>query len=303
MKNFKSLLTFTLILSLIISTLAVPVSARRRTTGTAPADQISYANSNGIKPFVLITNSDSSGFNSTIAKSILENPVNSQALINNLVNVIKTNGYKGVNIDFENVPYTDRTYYSQFVNSVKNTLSPLGYTTTISVPAETLDSPTNSWNGAFDYKALGQTADEIIIMSYDEHGPWSSPGPVASIRWVTNIVNYAKTVIPTNKILLGLAAYGYDWSSTGNKALSLIQINNIISTYGGTVQWDAVSQSPYYIYTDASRVQHTIWFENSYSIAFKLNLVNQNNLLGVGIWRLGFEDTAYWNTINTKFNR
>jgi spore germination protein YaaH len=140
-------------------------------------------------------------------------------------------------------------------------------------------------------------------MSYDEHGSWSSPGPVASIGWVTNVVNYAKTVIPTNKILLGLAAYGYEWSSAGNKALSLSQIYSRVSTYGGVVQWDTTSHSPYYIYTDTNGIQHTIWFENGDSIAYKCDLVNQNNLLGVGIWRLGLENSAYWNTINTKFNR
>ncbi len=268
-------------------------------TGAAPADQVGYANNNGIKPLVLISNN----FDSTIAQSILESSSKSQTFINNLINVIKANGYKGVNIDFESVPYTDRAYYSQFIANVKNALSPLGYLTTVSVPAKTSDSPTNSWNGAYDYAALGKTADEVIIMTYDEHGTWTAAGPVASIGWVTNVVNYAKTVIPTNRILLGLAAYGYDWSNAGNKALSLNQINNLIATYGGTVQWDTASESPYYVYTDANGTKHTIWFENYSSIGYKCDLVNQNNLLGVGIWRLGLEDPAYWNTLDTKFNR
>jgi spore germination protein YaaH len=142
-----------------------------------------------------------------------------------------------------------------------------------------------------------------MIMTYDEHGTWTSAGPVASIGWVTNVVNYARTVIPADKLLLGLAAYGYDWSGAGNKALSLNQINSLVSTYGGSVQWDTTSQSPYYQYTDGNGIQHTIWFENYNSIGYKCDLVNQNNLLGVGIWRLGLEDPAYWGTINTKFNR
>ncbi|MDP4094391.1 MAG: glycosyl hydrolase family 18 protein [Bacillota bacterium] len=272
-------------------------------SGTVPADQVSYANNSGIKPLALISNSDSSGFNSTIAKSVLENPAYSQALINNLLTSIKSNNYKGVNIDFENIPYADRTYFTQFITNIKNALSPLGYLTTISVPAKTSDSPTNSWNGAFDYSALGNAADEILLMSYDEHGTWTTPGPVASIGWVTNVVNYAKTVIPANKILLGLAAYGYEWSSAGNKALSLNQIDNLVATHGGAVQWDSVSQSPYYIYNDSNEIQHTIWFENYNSIGYKCDLVNQNNLQGIGIWRLGLDDSQYWSTINTKFGK
>ncbi|HEX2945885.1 MAG TPA: glycosyl hydrolase family 18 protein [Clostridia bacterium] len=268
-------------------------------SGTAPADQVGYANNSGIKPLILISNN----FDSSIAKSLLESSTNRQAFINNLVNVIGANGYKGVNIDLESVPYSDRAYYTQFIADIKNTLSPLGYLTTISVPAKTSDSATNSWSGAYDYAALGKTADEIVIMTYDEHGTWTSAGPVASLGWVTNVVNYAKSVIPASKILLGLAAYGYDWSSAGNKALSLNQIDNLVSTYGGSVQWDAASESPYYSYTDTNGAQHTIWFENSSSIGYKCDLANQNSLLGVGIWRLGLEDSAYWSMINSKFNR
>ncbi|HEX3027746.1 MAG TPA: glycosyl hydrolase family 18 protein [Clostridia bacterium] len=286
-----------------IATVTYTADSYGTLTGTAPSDQISYANNNGIKPLALVTNSDSSGFNSSIARSILEKPTNSQTLINNLVNVVKSNGYKGVNVDFENVPYTDRSYYTQFISNLKNALAPLGYLTTISVPAKTADSPTNSWNGAFDYSALGALVDEILLMTYDEHGSWSAAGPVASIGWVTNVVNYAKTVIPSNKLLLGLAAYGYDWSSAGNKALSLKTIDSLVATYGGAVQWDSTSQSPYYTYTDTNGAAHTIWFENSASIGYKCDLVNQNNLLGTGIWRLGLENQAFWGAINTKFGK
>ncbi len=286
-----------------IATVSYTADSYGNLTGTAPSDQINYANNNGIKTLALVTNSDSNGFNSSIARSILENPANSQTLINNLVNVVKANGYKGVNVDFENIPYTDRQYYTQFISNLKNALAPLGYLTTISVPAKTADSPTNSWNGAFDYSALGAIADEILLMTYDEHGSWSTAGPVASIGWVTNVVNYAKAVIPPNKILLGLAAYGYDWSSAGNKALSLKTIDSLVTTYGGAVQWDSASQSPYYTYTDTNGAAHTIWFENSASIGYKCDLVNQNNLLGAGVWRLGLENQAFWGAINTKFGR
>lgn len=282
-----------------IATVTYTADSLGNLSGTAPQDQISYANSNGIKPLALITNSDSNGFNGSIAKSILENSVNKQNLINNIVNALKQNSYSGVNIDFEGVLVSDRSYYSQFIKDIKNALSPLGYITTVSVPAKTNDSLTNTWTGAYDYAAIGASADQVILMTYDEHGSWGAIGPVASIGWVTNVINYAKTVIPTNKILLGLAAYGYDWSSTGNKAVSLNQVYNLVNTYGGTISWDIVSQSPYYIYT-VNGIQHTIWFENGDSISYKLDLVNQNNLLGVAIWRLGLENTAYWNIINNK---
>lgn len=285
-----------------IATATFSADALGGISGTAPVDQVSYAVSNGIKPLALINNADANGFNKSIASSIVNNPAYKQSFINNMVNILKSNNYSGVNIDFENISYADRAAYTSFINDVKNALSPLGQLITISVPAKTVDSTSYSWTYAYDYQALGSLADKVILMTYDEHGPWCEPGPVASIGWVTNVVNYAKTVIPANKIMLGLAAYGYDWSAAGNKSLSLNKIDSLISTYGDSVQFDNTSQSPYYIYTDASGVVHTIWFENAQSIGYKLDLVNHNNLQGIAIWRLGLENSAFWGAINDKLS-
>lgn len=268
-------------------------------SGLVPTNQLTFANNNGIKTLAMITNN----FDGSIAKSILESPTNRQKLINNILNSLKLNGYKGVNMDFEGIYYYDRTYYTTFMNELYNTLHPQGFTVTISVPAKTSDSPTASWSGAYDYAQLANFSDQVLIMTYDEHYPGGSPGPIASIGWVENVIKYAITVIPREKILLGTAAYGYDWSSLGTKAYSISGINNLAATYNSSIMWDSVSQSPYFNYTDFSGINHSVWFENSTSLSYKLDLVNNYNLSGIGIWRLGLENAAYWTTIKTKFNK
>lgn len=268
-------------------------------SGLIPTSQINYANTNGIKPLVMLTNN----FSGTIAKTLLESSVNRQNLINNLLNAVKTYGYKGVNVDLEGVYYYDRSYYTTFMSEVYSAFHGQGYLVTISVPAKTSDSPTNSWSGAYDYAQLSSFADEILLMAYDEHYAGGTAGPIASIGWVTNVVNYAVTVIPKEKILLGVAAYGYDWSSSGAKAYSINQINNLAVTYGAIINWDSVSASPYFNYTDSTGVYHTVWFENSTSLAYKLDLVNSSNISGIGIWRLGLENSDYWTCIKNKLNK
>lgn len=268
-------------------------------SGVVPTSQISYANSNGIKTLAMITNN----FDGAIAKTLLENPTNRQRLINNTVTALKANGYKGVNVDLEGVFYSDRSYLTTFMSELYTTLKPQGFTITMSVPAKTYDSTTNSWNGAFDYAQLSNYNDQMVIMTYDEHYPGGTPGPIASIGWVQNVVNYAVTVIPRTKIMLGVAAYGYDWSSNGTKAYGITGINNLATTYGAQIKWDTTSQSPYFNYTDSTGVIHSVWFENGTSTAYKLDIVNNSNLAGIGIWRLGLEDSNYWTTIKTKFNK
>ena len=265
-------------------------------TGNVPTSQIDYANLKGIKTMAMVTNN----FDGDIAKNILESSVNRQAFINNIITALGANGYKGVNIDLEGIYYYDRSYFTVFMRELYNSLKPQGFTVTIDVPAKTYDSTKDGWNGAYDYAGLAPYADSVVIMTYDEHYPGGTSGPVASIGWVQNVIKYAVTVIPKSRILLGTAAYGYDWSSSGTKAYGIRGIYNLASAYGAEILWDSVSQSPYFTYKDASGVNHNVWFENGTSLAYKLDLVNSYDISGIGIWRLGLEDTNYWETIKAK---
>lgn len=282
-----------------IATDTYTVDSASNISGLVPTNQLTYANSNGIKTLAMLTNN----FDGNIAKSVLESSTNRQTLINNVLSALKLNNYKGVNVDFEGIYYYDRSYYTTFINELYTALHSQGFTVTLSIPAKTSDSPTDSWSGAYDYAQLGNYSDQIVLMAYDEHYPGGTPGPIASISWVENVIKYAITVIPREKILLGTAAYGYDWSSLGTKAYGISGIYNLAASYGSTIMWDSVSQSPYFTYKDSSSISHTVWFENSTSVGYKLDLVNNYNLSGIGIWRLGLENSDYWTTIKTKFNK
>jgi|GEM_PF-1850173 len=265
-------------------------------TGILPTEQISYANSNNITPTLLVGNN----FSGDIAKTLLESSTNRINFRNNLINILQTNNYKGINIDIEGIYSYNRNHYTTFLSEIYSALKPLGYTISVSVPAKTVDSPNYSWTYAYDYAAISNYSDYIILMTYDEHYPGGSAGPVASIDWVTNVIKYAVTVIPKEKIYFGLAAYGYDWSNNGTKAYSINGCYNLAVNNGATIHWDNSSKCPYFNYTDSDGIDHTVWFENSYSIEYKLDIVNSYNLGGIGIWRLGLENSDYWNVIKSK---
>lgn len=282
-----------------IATQSFTTDSKGNISGLIPTNQITYGNNNGIKTYALIQNN----FDGNIAKSVLENTIYRQALENNILNLLKSNGYKGVNVDLEGVFYYDRTYYTTFIQELYNLLSPQGFTVTLSIPAKTSDSPTNSWNGAYDYAALSKYCDEITLMTYDEHYPGGTAGPVASLSWVENVIKYATTVIPREKVMVGVAAYGYDWSTKGTKAYGINGMYNLASANKATILWDDLSKSPYFKYTDVDGVIHNVWFENSQSLSYKLDLVNSYNLSGISIWRLGLENSDYWTSIKSKLNK
>ena len=142
-------------------------------------------------------------------------------------------------------------------------------------------------------------------MTYDEHWAGGAPGPIASINWVKSVVNYATSVIPKEKIMLGIASYAYDWPSTGQKAeaYSMRQAYDLVSKYGVSIKWDDSSKSSYFNYTDSSGIYHTVWLENSTSIKYKLDLVNDYDLPGIAVWRLGLENSDFWTTISLELNK
>lgn len=267
--------------------------------GLLPANQLTYAKNSGIKALALITNN----FDGAISNELLRSPNNKKTLINNIISLLKSNGYKGVNIDLEGVYSYDREYYTTFIKELYETLNPQEFEVTLSIPAKVSDNPSNSWAYPYDYAQLSRYCDKIVLMTYDEHYPGDSPGAVASIGWVENVIKYAISTIPEEKILLGTAAYGYDWSSLGTKAYSISAIYKLAEKYNKNISWDSTSKTPYFNYTDSSGIYHSVWFENSTSLEFKLDLVNKYNLSGIAIWRLGLEDSSYWSTIKSKFDK
>ncbi|MCX7710663.1 MAG: glycosyl hydrolase family 18 protein [Clostridia bacterium] len=281
-----------------IATATYGIDGLGNLSGMAPADQISYANNNGIITKLMVSNN----FDPNIAKQMLESPTNRQNLKNNILNQLKANNYKGVDIDIENIPAANRTHFTTFMSEIYSALKPLGYEVSVAVPAKTYDSSTATWNYAFDYKSLALYSDYLMLMAYDEHYPGGKAGSIASIGWVTSVVDYALTVVPKEKIVLGMAAYGYDWVGTTTKAYSINGCLNLANQYGATINFDSATKSKYFTYT-VNGVAHTVWFEDGETIAYKLDLANARDLKGVGIWRLGLENTNYWNTIKSKLNK
>jgi len=266
-----------------------------------PKSQVSFANSNGIKPLAVVRNE----FNGDLAHDVLTDSTARTNLLNGIQSSLKSNSFSGVNIDFELLKSSDRDVFTAFMRDLYNMLHPQGFIVSIALPAKT--SEAEKWVYAYDYAKLGSYADQVILMTYDEHYPGGQPGPVASIGWVQRIVNYASSVIPRSKLLLGIAAYGYDWTVSGGKTISTKSVSiataaSIAANNGTQIQWDSTAQVPYFNYTD-SKGSHSVYFENSTSIGYKLNIVNNSNLKGIAIWRLGLEDESYWTTIKTKLNK
>lgn len=271
-----------------------------------PYTQLSYAKSTGMKSLALVTD----GFDNNISHPLLSNAAYRKNFINNIIKIIKDNGYSGVNVDFEGMKAWDRNNFSAFMQELSSALHPLNYLVTVDVIAKTYDNPSSNWTGSFDYAQIGKYADQVAIMTYDYS--WSTPGSISPIYWVQDVVDYAASVIPRNKILLGIEAYGKDWceqtDSSGNlyyttNVYGVTGTTNLAHQYGAQIILDSYSKSQHFDYTDSSNRKHHVWFEDGTSVAYKLNLVNNEDLGGVALWNLAYPDAYYMNQIKSIFNK
>jgi spore germination protein YaaH len=269
-------------------------------SGTAPAQALQLAKSKGMMTFATVSNFDAMGFDPKIAHAILSDSKIRARAIHQMLKLVQHWGYTGINIDFESVDRTDRKAFSTFIHDVEQKMRAAGYLTVVSVPAELKDNPEDSWTGAFDFASLGQSADILQVMTYDENGPWGAPGPVAGLNWVEPCIVYSVSVVAPSKLSLGIPAYGYDWNMTAKTGVQVFwkDIPALISKTGATPQWDSASSSPFFTYHAADGSSHVVWYEDEKSIPLKSSLAVSHNLAGVSVFALGYDDLSFWQAVH-----
>ena len=235
--------------------------------------------------------------------TMLTNPYYRLRAVDNVVAMVQQHGYDGVNIDFELLPAWAKDSYTLFIRDLAQKLHARGKLVTISVFPKV--GVTHDIMGAYDYRALAPYIDRMVIMTYDNHWSTGSAGPIAPLSWVDSNIRRALQDVPASKILVGIANYGYDWPARGGNGRDIGAKNALAlaNQRGAHVQWDSKSNSPYFYYTDNSGARHVVWFENSYSLDAKLQLVNKYNLKGIAIWRLGNEESRFWQIIQSRLNK
>ena len=230
-----------------------------------------------------------------------------EAVIDQLVEIAQQEVYSGINIDLEAIAFSDdieadRAAFTAFITDLSARLHAMDKKLIISVPAKSTDSPEDDWAYPYDLAALGQLADYLQIMTYDQHGPWGEPGPVSGLDWVDACLAYETSLVDPAKLLMGLPAYAYDWDLTASDAASgdftagdlyWTDIPALLEKPGVQLQRDETAQSPWLTYTEDGH-EHEVWYEDVESIQAKARLVPQYNLGGLSVWALGQEDENFW---------
>ncbi len=270
---------------------------------------INLAVSYGVLPILTLTPFGPDGnFNNRLISSVVNNPVYIKNLIDELLEIMRLKGYQGVDIDFEYILAEDRDAFTAFVMQVADTMRSNGYHTSVAlVPKTSADQKGLLYEGK-DYAALGAAADHVLLMTYEWGYTYGPPMAVAPINQVRRVVEYALTEIPASKIDLGIPNYGYDWplpferGTTKAVTIGNVQAVRIAIEQGAVIEFDEISQSPFFTYTDAATGRaHEVWFEDVRSLQAKFDLMKEFGLRGCGYWQIMKWFRANWLLLADNF--
>lgn len=265
---------------------------------------INEAHAMGTKVLLTVSNLTRQGqFSTPLMGRLVRDRDFANLVWQNIRNILVDYQFDGVNLDLEKAAPEDRSLYSQLIQSWSTLFQRANFLVTIDVPAKSSSDPLDPWKGAFDYKAIGQVVDEVILMTYEEHWPASPPGSVASIPWVTDILNYAIANIPPQKIYMGIPLYGYDWSERGGaQVISYMRATELARRHGAPLQWDSRQHSTYFRY-ETKGVRHTVYFEDPRSLKEKLDLAVSKGIRGVALWEMNLSYPRAWEVLQTYASR
>ncbi|SDW16200.1 S-layer homology domain-containing protein [Paenibacillus sp. CF384] len=262
------------------------------------ASLLTWTHEHGKKLWAMVGNHSDQAATHTLLSDLTQR----QAFIKQLTDRVQRFNIDGLNIDFENMMPQDRDAFTSFVKALK-----LATKATISVNV----SPDfgYDWTEVFDYNALGELADYVLLMGYDEHwGGAPVAGSVSSLPWLRAGIEALLEKVPSNKVILALSLYTRLWKSdmTGGGVLSedisLIRQNNLVISNHATISWDERLGQYFAAYSEPNNahVLNRIWLEDGRSLSNKIGLGESYSIAGYGYWYLGGESRDSWTSVRNS---
>ena len=251
----------------------------------------------GVKIMPILSNNYFEQFRGDAVHRIIHNKAKKERLINDVLAILQKNHFAGVNVDFEELQEKTDEPFIQFQKELYEKLHANGFLVTQDVIP---------FNEDYNFNELAKYNDYVFLMAYDEYSNGTAPGPIADQKWIEGAVDAAAKKLPSNKIILGLGAYGYDWPK-GDSALDVpLTYQQALLTAReseGKIDFDNDSYNLHYTYYDDNDIEHDVYFTDAATVFNTMRFATESGLAGVGLWRLGSEDSRMWDFYNLDMRR
>lgn len=275
----------------------------------ASSSYVSMCHNQGIEVWALVSNLENSDIDTTY---ILTHTSVRNNLVNQIVSAAIQYDLDGINLDFESVSPEVGDGYIQLVRELSVKLENNGIVLSVDnyVPSD--------YTAFYNRSEQALFADYVVIMGYDQHYAGSEEtGSVAALDWVSEAVTNTMSEVPAEQIILAMPFYTRLWCKTpqgdtgdsdtdqvysiSSDALGMAEANSLIESKGAEKTWLSDAGQFYATYTENGNI-YEIWLENSDSLEERLKLMQDSTLAGCAFWRLGFETSDVWNTVDKYFD-
>lgn len=254
-------------------------------------------------------------FTSSVNTEFLNSSAAQDRLITNLITLISGRNGDGVALDFENVAKSDGQAFTNFVKKLSLTLKDTNESWQVLVTLPAIHSE------QFDIPSLSKYVDLFMIMGYDFYGSFSTvAGPVSPLykgtEWWSSLDQSLQSYIAVSpdpsKLLMGLPYYGSEWYTETTEIGAKVASNGFIDSpiYRSIssqilkgAKLDSSGYTQFYPYKSNDGRTAQLWFDDSATLGAKYDWVKAQNIGGIGIWALGYDNgkTELWALLETEF--
>lgn len=219
---------------------------------------------------------------------------------------IGRNPYSGVTVDFEGLRNAQKQEFTAFLTELKQELDVINKALYVCVsPVLSTGYYDASYYDGYDYAAIGELADKVILMAYDYETRDMSRFVGTDHYYKTAATTPIKEVylglraiteqMDTSKVLLGFSCRSVGWQidETG-KLVSGTPVYPDTDTVAKRlaqpdteIGWSDEYQQPYAIYTTEDGSRYFLWYQDDASVQISLNAAKLLGVTGTSIWRLG----------------
>ncbi len=260
-----------------------------------------------------------------VLAGLLKSPTSRAQIIDALMNLIRTNNYDGIDLDFEGFAFVDgnttwKTTAPHWVALVKELSAVLkAENKLLSVSTPYVFNPNEKQKGYFVYAwaDIAPYIDRLRIMTYDYSV--AKVGPIGPLGWTEKTVKYAVSIMPASKVYVGVPGYGRDWVTAvngvcpanlansvkvGAKAATFVMRNalSLAQTYGATPSFNEQFGESTFTYQKTYNGQtstglatsctatRTAWYQDARGWEARAALVDKYRLGGITAWTLGMQE-------------
>ena len=238
-------------------------------------------------------------FDATRLRTLVASPGARRQVSAALAEAVRRYRLAGIAIDFEEIPDDSRAGLVRFLEDVRAALDATAPGAGSGRPL--LVQAVGDGTAAADLRAYGAVTDFTVLMLYDEHYGAGNAGPVASQPWYERKAAEALAVVPADKLVLAVGAYGYDWNDgepgAAGEEMTFQDVMAAARRTGRLPGFDRANGNPFLTWTDPDSTDHVVWYLDGVTAYNQIAAGHRLGVAGHALWRLGAEDPSLWRVL------